>query len=404
VILTQIWLGYRASSLLVLPVDQVIRLLNLDVPATPQIALDAVTSETISLRWQVPDKQSVSKHLIQLNGTIIGESDKKDTNVIITGLNPDQLYCIRVIASNAQRLHSASETIRVRTRPRTEEGTSESHDHVPVIHTHPPFDPPQSATLPPQSRHRLSSAREQPVRRLSNAAKAERARSNSNPQSPTPQTLEHLAAELDRITRETAETTTQLEIEEDKNRAEISKLESEVDDLRIRRKEDEDSRSQIKAETKSLEETKRSVDAQKSRLERALRVIQDDLAKLESEASSRLRDLSEKEQALADLCDQTAIAERQCKEVKSIGKEGLLEVQLQITALEESYRVLVQRIATIKSQAEIVDAEEDRIRRASIDQREDEEDLKVEREWIESENALKSRHDEVRAQLDEVSP
>ena len=102
-----------------------IRLLNLDVPPAPKIALDAVTSETISLRWQVPDKQSVSKHLIQLNGTVIGESDKKDTNVIVTGLNPDQLYCIRVIASNSQRLHSASEVIRVRTKPSTEDKPSE---------------------------------------------------------------------------------------------------------------------------------------------------------------------------------------------------------------------------------------------------------------------------------------
>jgi hypothetical protein len=118
-------LGYRASSLLILPVDQIIRLLNLDVPAAPKVALDSVTSETISLQWQVPDKQSVSKHLIQLNGTIIGESDKKFNNVIITGLIPDQLYCIRVIASNTQRLHSSSEIIRVRTKPRTQNSISE---------------------------------------------------------------------------------------------------------------------------------------------------------------------------------------------------------------------------------------------------------------------------------------
>lgn len=121
------WLGYRASSLLILPVDQVIRLLNLDIPAVPRVALDAVSAETISLRWAVPDRPSVARHLIQLNGSIIGESDKKDTNVIITGLTPDQLYCIRVIAANAQRLHSASEIIRVRTSPRTKDDAGAVH-------------------------------------------------------------------------------------------------------------------------------------------------------------------------------------------------------------------------------------------------------------------------------------
>src|SRR5579871_4748396 len=121
------WLAYRASSLLIQPVDQVIRSLNLDLPSPPLVVLEAVTSDSVSLQWQVPDKQSVSKHLIQLNGTIIGDSDKKDTNVIITGLNPDQLYCIRVIASNAHRVHSSSEIIRVRTKPRPQDSQPDTH-------------------------------------------------------------------------------------------------------------------------------------------------------------------------------------------------------------------------------------------------------------------------------------
>jgi chromosome segregation ATPase len=208
--------------------------------------------------------------------------------------------------------------------------------------------------------------------------------------------------ELDRITRETAEITLQLESEEDKNRTELSRLEGQVENLRARRKEDDDSRAQIKSETKSLEDTKRQVDAQKSRLERTSRQVHDDLAKLEAEASSRLQDLAEKEQALADLQDQTAIAERQCKEAKSSGREGLMEVQRQITVLEESNRVLAQRITVMKNQLEMKETEEKRVRRASIDLIEDEEDHKVEREWIESEKSLKSRHDEMRAKLDEV--
>lgn len=179
-------------------------------------------------------------------------------------------------------------------------------------------------------------------------------------------------------------------------------MESELDDLRARRKEDEDSKAGIKAETKSLEEQKRSVDAQKSRLERTFRAFQDDLAKLDGEASARLRDLAEKEQALADLCDQTAVAERRVKEAKTTGREGLVDVQKQITSLEESNRVLAQRIATLKAQLESKETDEETARRCSIDEYEDEEDLKVEREWYESERSLKSRHDLVRSQFDEV--
>ena len=336
--------------------------------------------------------------------------------MIVTGLNPDQLYCIRVIAANSQRLHTASEIVRVRTSPRSQDSTTDSHgislfgfvnvDHVPVIHTHPPpNEPAPSPSVTQQSRHRLSSAREQPVRRLSNAAaRHDRSRSNSASTPQLAQTLDNLTTELDRVNRETADITSQIESEEEKNRIELQRLEAELEDLRIRRKEDDDSKAGIRAETKTLEEQKRAVDAQKSRLDRTLRSVQDDLAKLEGEASARLQDLAEKEQALADLIDQIACAERRVKDAKTTGKDSIAEVQQQITALEESNRLLAHKIAVLKSREESGLNEEEKLLRKSIDEHEDEEDLKVEQEWVESERSLRARHDLIKSQFDEVYP
>ena len=291
-------------------------------------------------------------------------------------------------------------------------------EHVPVIQTHPPPNEPAPSLIPPpQSRHRLSSAREQPVRRLSNAAaaaasKADRARSNSftipppstiHASSSSQHTLEYLAVELDRINRETTDLAAQLESEEDKNRTEVSRLDSELEDLRARRREDDDSKACIKAETKTLEEQKRSVDAQKSKLERALRGVQDELAKLECEASARLRDLAEKEQALADLQDQTSLADRRARDARTLGREGLEQAQRQIAALEESNKLLAQKIAQMKSVSEVKDPEEEKARIKVIDEREDVEDEKVEQEWIESEKSLKARTELVKSQFDDVS-
>lgn len=278
-------------------------------------------------------------------------------------------------------------------------------DHVPIVHTHPPpSEPPPPSTTPAQSRHRLSSARDQPVRRLSNATKAEQQRTRSNSAvSTTPPTLDSLTDELDRVNREIGEITAQLESEEIRNSHEIQKLQSELEDLRARRKEDDDSKASIKAETKALEEQKRSVDATKSKLERQLRSVQEELAKLDGEASARLRDLAEKEQELADLVDQTLLAERRAKEAKTVGREGLQEVQKHIAVLEETNRELAQRILHLKGQAEKRDTDEEKAaRRRSIDETEDKEDLKMEQAWIESERELKARHDLVKAELDEV--
>lgn len=280
-----------------------------------------------------------------------------------------------------------------------------TQDHIPVIQTHPPPNDPMPQSAPPtQSRHRLSSAREQPVRRLSNTAKAERTRSNSTstPQSSGPQTLESLTQELDRVNREITDLAAQLESEEDKNRSETVRLEGELDDLRAKKKEDEDSKAGTKAATKTLEEQKRSVDATKSKLDRMLRTLQDELAKLESDASARLQELAEKEQSLADLCDQTAVAEQKASLARTIGQEGLSEVQGEITALEECNRILAQKIASMRAHAETRDPEEERVRRKYIDEREDAEDLKIEKEWVKSEKSLKTRHEQVKMELDEV--
>ena len=56
----------------------------------------------------------------------------------------------------------------------------------------------------------------------------------------------------------------------------------------------------------------------------------------------------------------------------------------------------------MKNQIDLKDTEEEKAKIKIIDEREDMEDQKVEQEWIESENALKARHDQIKAQFDEV--
>jgi len=216
------------------------------------------------------------------------------------------------------------------------------------------------------------------------------------------QTFESLTQELGRVNRETAEITAQLESEEERNRTEITVLTAELAALRAKRKEDDDQKANIKAETKALEETKRTVDAQKTKLEKQLKALQDELFRLEGEESARLQDLAEKEQALADLCEETWMVEKRAEEARTAGREELADVQRQISALEDSNRMLAQRIAGMKNVAEARDVNEERLRMKVIDEREDEEDRKVEMEWVESEKALKAKHDVVKAEFDEA--
>ena len=103
------------------------------------------------------------------------------------------------------------------------------------------------------------------------------------------------------------------------------------------------------------------------------------------------------------MSDQIEVAERRVRESKTEGREGIDQVKEQISALEESNRVLAHKIMTMKGAVEdkVARDEESGVRRG-LDEIEDEEDLKIEREWVESEQALQARHDEVKAQLNEV--
>lgn len=204
------------------------------------------------------------------------------------------------------------------------------------------------------------------------------------------------------MNRETAEIQAQLESEEERNRHEIAALQAEVETLRLKRREDDDTKANIKAETKALEENKRTVDAQRVKLDKQLKVLQDELVRLEGEQSRRLQEVAEQEQALADLCEQIESVEKRAQDARTKGREELAEVQRQIAGLEESNRVLVQRIAAGKAAVETRNAEEEKARMKAIDEREDEEDRKVETEWIDSQTALSARHEDVKAEFDEV--
>lgn len=52
---------------------------------------------------------------------LVGESEKRETTVTITGLNPDQVYGVRVLAVNSNHYSAAGQLIRLRTRRKEED-------------------------------------------------------------------------------------------------------------------------------------------------------------------------------------------------------------------------------------------------------------------------------------------
>ena len=96
-----VWIVWRISQLWSAPLHIVLKALSIDLPSSPRITIDALTTDSVSLNWAPPDSQ-VKKHIIQMDGKEVGISVRGETSVTISGLASDYLYSVQVIAVNAQ--------------------------------------------------------------------------------------------------------------------------------------------------------------------------------------------------------------------------------------------------------------------------------------------------------------
>lgn len=62
----------RLDHVLRQPVDELVRLLGLEVPVAPILSLLDITTDSISIHWRVPEKKADVKYIVLVNG-ISGE-------------------------------------------------------------------------------------------------------------------------------------------------------------------------------------------------------------------------------------------------------------------------------------------------------------------------------------------
>lgn len=116
-------------------------ILGIDIPPVPEVALAGITTDSVLLYWKPPESYPTPlKHFVQVNGingepakycsvfimyglltfsASVGEFNRSDASVQVTGLKPGTYYGIRAIATNATNLSSQSRLIQVQTIPLT---------------------------------------------------------------------------------------------------------------------------------------------------------------------------------------------------------------------------------------------------------------------------------------------
>ncbi|KAK9430214.1 hypothetical protein V1505DRAFT_372058 [Lipomyces doorenjongii] len=399
-VVSLLWLLRRATQLLQIPIPTLVQLLGIDIPSPPHVCLDSVTSDSVTLHWSLPDRAtSVAKHVIQMNGQNVGESEKRETTVTITGLNPDQVYGVRVLAVNSNHYSAAGQLIRLRTRRKSEDLVLTNIQPIPG---ETPGSPDKhishsSETTPHGKKSDSPAVHTQFKRgnrstRHSSPTSRDRSDSSSFTAATQPYTIESLAAELEQIRSEIIETVAQHAHAEEEYAAAEATLQAELETLREKRKEEDAVRSQLRSETKTLEESKRNLDSQKSKVERAVKhktevieKIANDFVKWETER----RQADDRKVTIAKLTEEL---EKNTKEKARQNREVLQQGHKDVAELEDEIRGLIAKIkkSEIEKDPHTSDSSENAF--AKLLHAEDTEDMKLEKAWQEVQKSLELRY------------
>ena len=110
-----LWLLYDLFGYLHASTDDLRDFFGITLPAPSIVTLKEVKDRSITLHWQCSSQATISKHLIEIDGLLIGESGKQETSVVIQGLYPDNTYRIRLWAITTRNWKTPSDYVVVRT-------------------------------------------------------------------------------------------------------------------------------------------------------------------------------------------------------------------------------------------------------------------------------------------------
>ncbi|BFZ64018.1 hypothetical protein YB2330_005156 [Saitoella coloradoensis] len=388
------WIVHRVSRILSIPIPTLVKLIGFDIPLPPKVSLDAVTKDSITLHWLPEKGGSVTKHVISMNGQPVGESEKRETSVTVTGLTPGQGYAVRIVAANAQNFQTPGEVIRVRTRRASySDGTALENGHPttttedPEIHAHThPRTPPIDAVSSPLNRRGLLSNR-----RSVSASSVDPASANTPPPEPaTTETIESLTAQLEQIRRETTELEAQIQHVEEEHVAAEAVLLAELEGLREKKKEEDVARGQLRTETKTLEESKRSVEAHKTRAERALRGEEESVRKLKNEMRRWKEEIETTKQRVEKMRAQTAEEDVQTESRIIALQSEIAQTHGDIANLDAHIRDFSAQLKDLEAQYSLLAAS-----LPEAEAREQELDEHEERAWNDRQRLLERRYVEV---------
>ncbi|EHL03533.1 hypothetical protein M7I_0173 [Glarea lozoyensis 74030] len=298
---------HRAWLTLWKPVPELISILGVEVPDTPEVSLAGITKGSITVHLERPNaNKPVLKYLIQVNGVNVGELPQRETVVIeVTGLKPGHFYNVRVIALGSNNFQAGSRVIRARTygrdgHPQLENGAvpsnavddehqSDSGEEEPTLRTHgaaielvvaegsQPMVRESSLTHPGQRRN-TGGRKHSPSNPITDHSALANIASNY-----THESLSQLEEKFEGLQKEMAEIGAQIVKDAEEFKVHSRNLVKERDDNRKVLKEKEEASEKLKREVNHSERANRQTQTRKQQKEKVLREKQNERAKMHTD-------------------------------------------------------------------------------------------------------------------------
>ncbi|KAF1812418.1 hypothetical protein P152DRAFT_507689 [Eremomyces bilateralis CBS 781.70] len=362
------WLTYRAWQVLLKPAEELVNVLGLEVPQTPNIALSGIKSDGVILHWKPPEhKNSSVSYQIHINGVNLGNIPQGGPSIAIHRLKALQYYTIRVVAVSSNGFHAPSGVIRVRTKPYSAtdslddnfeggadgdgEARSKDGDESVVVRLYKPIiDAPVASTPPPMTREHSSS--------ISHIRRAGRRSSPAAPEFNQDQeisyddgeeTIKTLTEKLEGLRKQLEDEDFRIAEEEKESLTTIQNLSEERDQLRMELKERDDSSKSLKKELKDLSYANTQAQQRKTNQEKLLQQKQSQRTKIVEDTERWQEEITRILNAIEkDKCDIVALRnnveidlresrDRQAEEQASTKEleERIHELGIQIKTLDE---------------------------------------------------------------------
>ncbi|KAH6642838.1 hypothetical protein C7974DRAFT_447653 [Boeremia exigua] len=365
IVLALFWVAFRAYQVLSQPVEKLVQVLGLEVPVAPLVSLAGIKADGVLLHWKSPERASVLKYVLRINGIDVGELAPHDTSATVENLQPDRHYTIRVVTFNSSNFQAPSVPVRLRTLP------ADSDQYYAPAPPAPPADDdahPAPIVRPNKTLADVATPFVAPAMAREHSNSTSRARRpdvarRASPASQTPDdrdpadpsdSIRALTERLDALRRELDDMERQAADEDQDFATQKLVLIDKRDEKKAALKEKEDASRDLRKEVATLERQSAAAQTRRTNQERVFRQkeaernkMKDDIAKWTRE-SVELREMAANIKTEQD--EYRAASEKRIQAVKDkyeeemqanrVLEDAVREKGIQIKALEEERQQL----------------------------------------------------------------